>query len=172
MTNCANYGSVTHYGKSSYSYIGGIAGYSAGNKYRYLNNNVNYGTIDHNGTTSVKLHIGGILGMSYYSNPENCVNAGDIITNTKSEYIGGITGSLSKSTLFHCYWNENDHFNASGPLALESTVTESLSFNDDLRLSEPVAIKFYKGDSLVDALNAFSDSQALKSYSHWLLNRG
>ena len=48
MKNCANYGDVTDFRKSSNSYIGGLVGDSDG----YIHNCLNHGTITRKGTTS------------------------------------------------------------------------------------------------------------------------
>ena len=110
VKNCANYGSVMHSGTASYAHIGGIVGFSSGSSTSKINiqNCLNYGTITHNGTSKY-LYIGGILGeaSSGTNNIENCVSGGKITSNKASYYIGSVVGSVSSSTITHCYWTSD-----------------------------------------------------------------
>ena len=111
VKNCANYGNVTHSGKSWGSDIGGIVGHSSSGsstKRVFIHNSLNHGTITHNGTTTDYLFLGGIAGDAWYTTIESCVSAGKISLPTKaSSYnrIGSIGGCRSlhihQLRLFH-----------------------------------------------------------------------
>ena len=77
-------GKIEFDGQSSYSYIGGFAGYSEGTSYSNCINNVkisykNYGSS----------YIGGLVGQINNCNFNNCINLAEI---SVSENVGGIVG--------------------------------------------------------------------------------
>lgn len=100
VTNCVNYGNISI--TSSHAKIGGIVGTCIANNNTYANCE-NYGTI----SNTLNKYVAGIVGhlyatnstskMSYFFN--NCLNAGEIIANSRS---GGIVGGYDTgATLFN-----------------------------------------------------------------------
>ena len=180
VKNCANYGSVRYSGDSSRKlYLGGVVGFfhggSTGDKL-LIRNCFNYGSIIYDGTATTSnlndCDIGGIAGRIEHGIIENSLNVGDISSTLQKKCIGAIVGLLgTKSTLSHCYWDGNSSFAVYGSQS-DATVIESPSFNENFILSETVSIGSYKGTSLIDALNAFSDYYSLEPTSHWILNKG
>ena len=111
VTNCVNYGAVTHSGSVNKSdvYIGGIIGYLQGahpNLY-HIQNCLNHGPITVSGISST-LYIGGIAGYSPITCVDNCVSAGkiSIIMNSRRiSYNGSVVGYVSYDTFIN-----NCHF--------------------------------------------------------------
>lgn len=180
VKNCANYGTITHTGQSTYSYTGGIVGktdFSVTRHRIYVHNCFNYGTIvDTDWSTPWYLRIGGIVGYSECTDIDNCVGYGDIMTNRTSQnfYIGGIVGSLNGDkndpvTLSHCYWSEHIDHHAYGFMA-DGVATDISIFNENLELNETVVAGKYSGDFLIDALNGAVDYYALREYTRWFGN--
>ena len=114
MKNCVNYGGVTHSGKSSGLYIGGVAGYSGGSSFLSgVYNCLNYGSITHGGAIADNLHLGGIVGSSYYITIGGCVSGGKIsfsksINSNSVGSIVGISGPEHSSTTLtsQVIWNK------------------------------------------------------------------
>ena len=112
VKNCANYGDVTHSGKSYGSRVGGITGSSHSNlspfNRAYIYNSLNYGAITYSGITSSSLYLGGIAGYSGYTTIEDCVSAGKISSN-KANYIGGIAGYVysNSASITHFFWTSD-----------------------------------------------------------------
>ena len=180
MKNCANYGDVTHSGESKDSYIGGVVGQSYGSsasKRVHIYNCINHGTITHKGTSSNSLRLGGIVGYAYrYVTIENCVSGGKISSLTTASgdnYIGSIIGDVSSDTsINYCYFTSDMGYDkyGTGTPSSESNILsyDSTSFN----LGETVSIGGYSGNSLISALNGYSDYYKDSDYSNWLLNKG
>ena len=173
VKNCANYGSVAHTGTTSSSYIGGVFGYSENPpSFNRFYNCLNYGSITHTGTTSSTLNLGGIAGFIKDTYIYNSVSAGKI-TSSKSTSIGSVVGRASSNThTIYCY-----HSSELSGYSVYGTGTTSSSYvsrydSTTFSLAQIVSIKGYSGDSLFDALNAYSDYSASSYYSHWLLNKG
>ena len=175
VKNCANYGPVTYSGNGQKASIGGIVGNSDliyTTSSIHVENCLNYGAITHSGTLSNTLYAGGISGAITGCAFENCVNVGAIAIEKEAGSIGSVVGILSSSSISHCYWDGNNTFGVYGEIAT-STVAESPSFDEGtFRLNEAVTVGKYKGDSLLSALNAYSDSHESDFLSHWALNRG
>ena len=93
LSVCANFGDI----KGATGYVGGLVGYSRGN--RTLSTNFNSGNIT--GTTG---RIGGLVG--YTTNTftiSNCYNSGNI-TGGGTNYVGGLVGNANSSlTITNCY---------------------------------------------------------------------
>ena len=129
--NCANYGSLIHFGNSSNSYIGGVNGYYYGGSSEEvrIQNCLNYGSIVHNGITSEKAYIGGISGYGQYTEVENCVSGGKIENSGQAavaNHIGSIVGYIDKATsIIHCFWTSDVGRNAYGSNSSAVTVIES-----------------------------------------------
>ena len=98
LTNCANYGSITHSGTSFSSSIGGIVGVSINNLEKYVQNCANYGTITYNGALSDSLYIGGIVGHCSFIHIENCLSSGKITANGDTQNIGSLVGYIASDT--------------------------------------------------------------------------
>ena len=112
ITNCVNYGSVSHAGSSVSLYIGGIIGYSKGAstiKPIFIQNCLNYGVLSSNYKVSNAQYIGGIAGRTGTAMLENCVSSGKIISGVTTEgYDGGIAGNVQLNTaITHCIWTSN-----------------------------------------------------------------
>ena len=180
VKNCANYGDVTDSGESSYSYIGGIVGYSTGSSSAstrvYIYNSLNHGTITHNGTT-INLYLGGIAGYTYRTTIRNCVSGGKFslpTTASSNNFIGSIVGNVySDTSISYTYFtSELSGYNkyGYGNLSNESNI---LSYDSTtFKLNETVSIGNYSGTSLIGALNAYSNYYNDRDYSRWLLNKG
>ena len=173
VKNCANYGHIIYIGTSGSGYIGGVLGGSDrsydSHKMIQIQNCLNNGLIELEGTTKNYLYTGGISGGAGWVTIENCVNTGNILGNEESNFVGGITGYLGYSSTSHCYWNK-----AIDPITFEiedSTTPENANFDDNFVLNETVSIGNYAGKSLIDALNSCVDYYALRDYSRWVLNR-
>lgn len=154
ITNCVNYGSVTHlWNNTKTPCVGGIAGavtmfYSS----MRITNCFNYGTVTYNGESG-SLHIGGIIGESYNGFIENCVSVGDVISVSPSSIIGSIVGSVfSTTSAVHSFWTSNVDHNASGSNGL--TVDDETN-ETDLDLA------------FVEKLNVYSSNNG---WNKWLLN--
>ena len=96
-------GSVTAVTTSTYTYVGGIAGYN--NNSGTIIHCYNTGTINATSTSSTA-YAGGITGYNYSSTISNCYNAGNInaASTSSTAYAGGITGvSHTSSTISDCY---------------------------------------------------------------------
>ena len=179
VKNCANYGDAINSGEGSTSFIGGIVGYSAGSsssKRMYIYNCLNHGTITQDGTTYNYLYIGGIAGYAYYATIENCVSGGkySFITKPSDDYIGGILGWDSSTTINFTYFTSDlSGYKKYGYLDSSSSESNTLSYDStSFELNGTVSIGGYTGTSLIDALNAASDYNTTRDYSHWLLNKG
>ena len=175
IKNCVNYGSLTHSGTGgSWVELGGIAGLSQGETIPtiFIQNCLNYGAIINSGI-SKSLAIGGIVGVSIYTKIDNCFSSGTITTNKESSYIGGIVGSVSKSTeITHCYWSEAMNREMIGYIGSMAMLSNNSAFDPtSLELTDPVTVGSYTGSSLTKALNAAADKYTLRDYSHWLLNK-
>ena len=111
LSVCANFGDI----KGATGYVGGLVGYSQGN--RTLSTNFNSGNIT--GTTG---RIGGLIG--YTTNTftiSNCYNTGNI-TGGGTNYVGGLVGNAnSRLTITNCY--------SSG--SLTSTSSGSVNYSND-----------------------------------------
>ena len=179
MKNCANYGDVTHSGKSDSSYIGGIVGDSSGssesNKRVYIYNCLNHGTIMFNGT-SYTLNLGGIVGTAYFTTIENCVSGGKISMiawASRNNYTGSIVGRVySRTSISYTYFTSDLSGYSKYGDGTPSSETNTFSYDStSFELDGTVSIGSYTGNSLIGALNAAADSYTLRDYSHWLLNK-
>ena len=130
VKNCANYGSITHAGQSSTTYLAGIVGFFDGSSLNgHVQNCLNSGFIAHNGT-SAQLYLGGILGIIYgYSDMDNCLSSGTIWSNQLKQTtnsIGSIAGYLRYTLVTHCFWTADvGEFEPYGDKSSTSTVTDS-----------------------------------------------
>ena len=177
ITNCANYGTVTHSGLSDLTYMGGLAGqafeYEASNSFP-IKNSVNYGAIVHSGTTTMDTFviIGGLAGLSQRGVFENCANYGEIKSNTKSNQTGNMVGWPRGIKISNSYWNGKNPYGPVGAQYAQATV-ESAAFDvDTYKLEKAVTVGKYSGDSLLSALNAYVDANPATPYSHWVTNKG
>ena len=180
VKNCANYGGITHFGQNRNAYIGGIVGHSSYywlSERVYIYNSLNHGTITHNGTTSGDLHIGGIAGYTYRTFIENCVSGGKFSltkASGKHNYIGSLVGSVSSNTTINYCYSTSDLSGYDKCGQKDSTLSESNIFDYDniaFEMNETVSVGDYTGNTLIEALNAYSDYYPLSYYSHWLLNK-
>ena len=156
VKNCANYGSITNYGKSLSAYIAGVVGYSQGPsaaKGVGIFNSFNYGPVALNGTTQSYSYIGGIIGCSKYSSVENCLDAGKIASNEEKIYVGSFVGcSYSTTKITHSFWVNGIGYNESSAI--------SVSIDDE---SSQVSLNL----EVVGKLNNYSSKN---SWNNWLLN--
>ena len=173
MKNCANYGSVTHSGKSRNSYIGGIAGELRGATSRvHIYNCLNHGTIIYSGTTSQRFYRGGITGYSDSVYFTNCVNSGSVSSTGRvgSSITGEIVGYVYYQIYFnYCYYTGYTMYGEAF-----HTPTESNTFRFDsitFELSEAASIGNYTGNSLTGALNAYAVEYGDHDYSYWIFNK-
>ena len=168
VTNCANYGLVTHSGKNvgSYAHIGGIAGslYCIFHLNAHIQNCLNFGTISHSGTTYRDLYIGGILGWYSFEGTdkiENCVSAGKVVTLTRGNntFIGGVVGyvNVGSANVTHCYWTgDMGNCHAFGGANKEHT-------NSSNYAHDSTQVEFNK--TVIESLNSYNSL-----WSRWLLN--
>lgn len=168
LMNCVNYGAVTNAGvtTSNMVHIGGIAGHT----YENIKNCVNYGDIVQvEKIDSFYVYIGGISGYNYDISAYNCVNFGNITANTdtSSASIGTIFGYItSEKSVHNCFYDKKlDDPNSNAQIRYLFN-----SFYENFTLSEEVTIGDYRGNSLIDALNAVSD-YSTEEYSKWFLNK-
>ena len=158
MKNCANYGSVTHFGTAgNYAELGGIAGISEGSSSNkiYVLNCLNYGTLTHNGTSQYSC-LGGVAGVGYENTLfENCVSGGKttlVKPASDTDYIGSVVGKISSGTINikHCYWTSDVGYNKAygyGSPSVDSE-TKLVIFNT----------------TTVDSLNSYNSS-----WSRWFM---
>lgn len=114
MDSSMNYGTILHAGTSTTSIIGGLIGvFQVFNDSQLFNitNGVNSGAIEHSGTTSATLIIGGVIGnVMANGHIHTCVSTGNISDSSKkkaqSTYLGGIVGMSSKAYIANCYWSD------------------------------------------------------------------
>ena len=172
IKNCANYGSVTHNGESTFSYLGGVIGDFEGHVKNkgFIQNCVNYGTITHSEINPNNRYIGGISGGAYKIDLDNCVNYGRLTS--LSSPVLSITGATDLYTsITHCYWADNHvggFYNYSHEIP---TTSENSNFNENFILNKSVSVGNYKGTLLIEALNAAADYYTLRGYSRWALNK-
>lgn len=163
ITNCANYGSVTHSGNIGISYIGGIVGYSyleasssTPSAYTYIQNCFNYGAITYSGTTSKEMYLGGIVGNSLCTYIENCLSMG-IITSNKNDYIGSIVGKVdSYTTINNCYFTSDTKINKLNGIGTPLNTTGSPSSYVNVNTT------------LIDNLN--NKQTPTHNWNKWILN--
>ena len=180
IRNCANYGNihVVQPKRSSSYYVGGIAGYTEeyfkiSRAVGSVKNCVNAGEIQYNGSNGT-LYAGGICGYFEIGVIKNCVNTGTVQSQLE-KYVGAIVGYLgarsSWTTVENCYWDGNSSSSCVGEKDPRTTIKESAWFDDTtFELNESVSAPGYKGNSLIDALNAFASQASVQKYSKWLLN--
>lgn len=166
IKNCANYGPLALTVKSYDTYIGGIVGTSS---IATIQNCLNYGDIIHSGSTSFHLYIGGISGYSEGDTIENCASYFKRISG--GGYTGGIAGKCEYSTISHSYWSETFASYGISDRYYYIKTLKMLSYSSNLELSEKVSIGNYKGNSLIEALSAYSEYHILNNYSGWILNK-
>lgn len=174
VRNCASYGLLSSFGYCSFTYIGGIVGYSDGLVIKIYQNCLNYGTINP-GMPTKSVSIGGIVGYSYNTQIHDCLSAGKISLVGKSGNQGSIVGYSSTGTeIKECYYtDELSKYGIYGSSNFNLTIFDCFSFdNTTFELSGTVSIGEYSGNSLIRALNAAADYYVLRSYTHWLLNEG
>ena len=177
ITNCANYGTVTHSGISDILYMGGIAGeifehYDTG--MIPVKNNVNYGAIIHTGKSQANslITVGGITGTGRLCFIENCVNYGVIKTPMWGNTTGSIVCCPVDSQVSNSYWNGKVPYGAFCA-DCSQVAKESAAFDEDTyKLEKAVTVGKYSGDSLLSALNAYVDANTAVPYSHWATNKG
>ena len=170
VKNCVNYGTITHSKSSENSRIAGIVGETYGS---YIVNSLNQGTIMHVGTSYTSLYIGEISGSIYYATIENCVSAGKISSHTGSrdDRIGRIAGKFfADATINYCYFTSGSNYNKYGK-EFPSSESYTLKYNSaTFVLSGIVSVGNYSGNSLIEASNAYIDSN-FHGCSSWLLNK-
>lgn len=181
IKNNVNYGTISKLGASEtdviaidpgYFMVGGIVGHSSGFMNAKILNNLNYGTIEYATDTDIyEFYIGGIVGLNYYTEIDNCVNYGDILTSGENVFAGSIVGKFYFCAISHCYWNKG--FDSIGvynyPLA---SVVECSGFDPStFELDNEISVGNYSGKLLLDALNAASDLYYQHEYSKWLSNK-
>lgn len=143
IKNCANYGTLTHLGKSFYASLGGISGayFDAiaalfTNNPCIIQNNFNAGKIVVQGTADNMLAAGGIIGATISSEIENCVNYGTMQFNSPILALGTIVGGFTgKLVISNCYWlNTTDASNIYGfSYSPSLTISNSYSIEPDIR---------------------------------------
>ena len=168
LTNCANYGSVAHRGSSKYSYIGGIIGYATYNV--DIHNCINYGSVTRDDTTLYP-YVGGIVGRSESSSVENCVCMGSVASSLLLKHIGSIAGHSTYTSFAYCYWSEDIPHKITGRFDRGDEVAYSGTFDEEFYMNETVAVGKYEGNSLLDALNAYTNYHIQREYSRWALNK-
>ena len=177
MTNCANYGTVTHSGTSDITYMGGLAGRAFeyyGSSTLPIKNSVNYGDVIHSGTTTVTtwMFVGGLTGYSQLCNIENCANFGIVEAPAGGNRPGNLVGNFRYSTASHSYWNGKNSCGAYGSASNQTTVECAKFDENSYKLEKAVTVGKYNGYSLLDALNAYVDDNPKMSYPHWATNKG
>lgn len=159
LRNCANYGTLTHAGSSTDSFIGGIVGLCSGTTIS-IQNTINHGTIMYNGASSGSLYIGGVIGNSYSGSivAENCVSAGKVDRSSQegNSYVGsvvGYAGSGVTTKITRCLWtNDVKYDNACG----SGDVTAS---NSGLKSLDATTI---------NELNEYTENKG--NWSKWIFN--
>ena len=182
IKNCGNIGSIFFSSFSSSFYYdndgpeenifaGGILGLGigVGNLSKVeITNCMNTGNI--NGanyyTNGQNQSIGGIAGKTVHGYFSNCINLGDLSFNGNS-LIGELAGHTSRTDGKYCYCKNNSH-SPEGKFEENRTIDCSF-FNDSFILNENTNVRTYTGNSLIDALNAFSD---MHNINRWILNKG
>lgn len=171
VVNCVNYGTVAQAGKAnSYSAVGGLLGGSTG---VLIANCVNYGTLRHDGVSKNPC-IGGIVEYNKQkAEIINCVNFGEIISNDPGSLVGAIAGEISiESSVENCYWDTSTPYEPYGSLDSSGKIESLFGFSTEtFELTGPASVGTYTGDSLIEALNAYSEMNYDKNYSHWALNK-
>ena len=182
VRNCANYGTITFSGRADSTHMGGVAGsismHTTSPKGSVvLHNCLNYGRVQHLGTTNKTLNVGGVFGANFdgYDDLDSLVNLGSVAVNARTgdrkECVGSLAGALYGVALTHSYWVNGTGHPAAG-LFSGSTLEQSSSFDGkSFTLDTPVRVGEYAGTSLVKALNAGAGLNATRKYSQWLLNR-
>ena len=178
ITNMANYGAVTFAGLCDTASIGGIVGHVSG-LYKYdakVCNNINYGAVTNHGTASKGTRIGGITGYSSHTSVENCVVAsGSVKLSGDKNVAGMIIGYMDNSEMYNSYWDKAIASSSMKAYGDGSDYIEKYAVAFDsttFKLSKPVVAGKYKGDSLLNALNAMNADALSYKPSKWALNRG
>lgn len=172
LKNCVNYGKITHRGAcNSFSGVGGIAGFIQTTRVKTATYNcLNYGTIESFDDNCYPF-IGGIAGIDYVNDLENCVNLG-IINSSNTRLVGAIAGSIPTADVVHCYWDSVISNVIPKGGSDTSNVLYSTSFNaTTFELSKAIVVNGFMGNSLVRALNAFVDAfHFYNNFSRWAIN--
>lgn len=108
VTNCVNYGTVSHTGSAQgNTHIGGVVGRTVGTATNIVNvrNSANHGAIVMSGSAK-NTYIGGITGEAQYSALDNCFSGSLINSTIKGDNIGTVVGSVDSSdcSITHCLW--------------------------------------------------------------------
>ena len=180
VRNCVNYGTITAKGSVDETHAGGIIVYmrtsSLGDLTGSIRNCANFGKITLD-VTAVDIYnvIGGIVVSPSTGTVSNCVNHAKIECPQDNKfYVGTISGSSSNNTLFeNCFWDTT----AANGLKWSSDLVDNITFKTEnvvgyssYTLSEDVTVGEYKGDALLDALNAYVDKYSNWGLSKWVRN--
>lgn len=179
IDNCYFNGTICHYNPSvwqSGNDVGGILGIGGG----IITNCSFSGNIIGNGA------VGGIVGCKTSGSLINCYNEGNITGERNSGGIIGRTtttiyvynnysvgrmitqatngiGALIGHSGDYTYFSNNYHLAGSGP------ANNSIEFNNEGEFSNPITVGDYTGNTLLRALNAWVDMQAIPSdYQSWV----
>lgn len=169
IKNCGNAGDIAiNKADGGDVFVGGILGLGLGDLADIkVINCVNTGMIkDENYMESRSKIGGGIIGVMYRGYLSNCVNLGELVFHTNSSSVGELIGDSLVTTGSQCYC-KNNTFPAIGDNEDQSYFGYNF-FDDGFTLNESVTVGEYTGDSLIGALNGFSDRYDMNG---WLLNR-
>lgn len=165
IKNSVNYGDITLSGDAFEVTIGGIAGLLTGYEVKsYVENVLNYGSITYSCTidTEQGTYIGGIMGTLSEGSVRNSVNMGRLTTTDGTALIEAIIGSSDSETPnTNCFWTSD----GAGNSVSEGS---SVLFDENFVLEDAINANYYKGNSLIAALNAYS---AVLKAPRWVLNK-
>ena len=170
VKNCANFGTITVSGAADEVQVGGISGNPV---QKTVLKCINYGDIVYNGNSNT-LCMGGILGsINSGTSIKNCVSIGEISvagTVNGNSSVGAVVGNLyDYSTVIDCYWDDSINYPCYGSKGDNSKISNISSFNSNtLQLNKIVTAGEYTGKSLINALNAFTSTEA--NLSQWAEN--
>ncbi len=150
IRGCVNYGNIFVERIEGQTFIGGISGYVYNGG--IIHSSINYGTISVSCSgSSANPRIGGIVGEpNSNSKIENCVNFGNIETNTcPSTKIGGIAGYTYNSPIKNCYVDDKVGY----PIATDDgnhMASDSYAFDENFNVNMTNGTNV----SLTDLLNS------------------
>ena len=177
LRNLVNYGEVAHRGSSVSAFVGGVIGVcegGAGFVQCEIVNCLNYASVTvSDGKADCVSYVGGIFGYLWtYGYVANCVNAGTLATNTAEKYFGGCGGYLGLySKGASNYWSADAGSESAFGSGRLSAYKGNAMFDGDFMLVFNATIENISHTTLLEALNNFTDANAIYDLSNWAHNK-
>lgn len=163
IKNCANYGTVNHFGTVPSIFIGGLVGYSYS---IYVINSLNAGELIFDGNAQTGC-LGGLFGYNEFSVIKLSIHAGDLLPSSPL-IVGSFGGYVINSQFDYSYWDDDHSYDAfgyrKGVTLIECAKFEHLAFNQTVRVDE------FEATTLAEFFTTYGDVMEYNGYNGWLLN--